>query len=252
MIEINNEVYVINNHVIFSPLQRVLHPADSEDKHSIQTPACLCLVFLLRNQGSVVTRENLINFAWGDGAVAYVTNNTFYQTISHLRKILDAVGCDNMVTTIPRIGLTIGTEHIIELRPHEIVSTPDAPAAPAAPVAFPPAPPRAKKNVLFILLCVAMFMLPAVIGKIISGHQDVFSRWSVLPGQSCEVRYRGEDDAARIEQEMRENNVSCQGNSALFITLNPQVRRTSFVICQAYSSRKQQCQVLLINKRAPA
>ena len=247
MIEINNEVYVINNHIIFSPLQRVLHPANSEDKHSIQTPACLCLVFLLRHQGSVVTRENLINFAWGDGAVAYVTNNTFYQTISHLRKILDAVGCDNMVTTIPRIGLTIGSEHSIELRPHEIISTPDAPAL---PVAMLPAPPRAKKNVLFILLCIVIFMLPAVIGKIMSGRQDVFAHWSVLPGQSCEVRYRGENDVARIEQEMRENNISCQGNHALFITLNPQIMRTSFVICQAYSSRKQQCQVLLINKRA--
>ncbi|WP_233149064.1 transcriptional regulator [Shimwellia pseudoproteus] len=229
---------------MFSPLQRVLYVVKKDKKYSIQTPACLCLVFLLRHQGNVVTREQLITFAWGEGAITYVTNNTFYQTISHLRKVLDAVDCGNMVTTIPRIGLTIGQEHSIELQ-HADTSAGVAPRPQSDP---PPRRRRVIKPIYLIILCVVLFTLPLSIGGIMASRHDIFAHWQLLPDQGCEVRYRGSDNADNILREMRNNNVSCDNNNAIFVTLNARIMRTSFLICQRYTPQRQLCHVLLVNR----
>lgn len=250
MIEFNNEVYVINNSIIFNPLQRVLQTLTSDEKHSIQTPACLCLVYLLRNQGDVVTRESLIKFAWGEGAITYVTNNTFYQTISHLRKVLDAAGVGNMITTIPRIGLTISAEYSVALQPAEVTAAPviTVEEAPRQPAVRKPQSARLKP-VWFAGWCMILFLLPLLTGLLVTRQNDVFSSWKTLPGQFCQVRYKGSDNPDLILQEMMRNQISCTENSAIFVMQNPRVMRTSFLICQHYSSRQQQCQVLLVSRR---
>lgn len=103
-----NNYYIIDNKVRFCPLENKLERLDKEDEAVfINSPASRCFLMLLSQQGKVVSQQTFMDEVWQKRGV-FVAPNTYYQNISILRKGLKKAGFDNnIVVTVPRIGLTL-------------------------------------------------------------------------------------------------------------------------------------------------
>lgn len=101
----NIQSYIIGEDVVFTPSQRMIVDRLNSKEVKLHVPASCCLEILLNNQGKIVSQDQLILCGWGEKRNAGVSPNTYYQCILHLRKSLAAIGCLDVIDTVPRHGL---------------------------------------------------------------------------------------------------------------------------------------------------
>ncbi|HAT1648536.1 TPA: hypothetical protein I8Y12_004486 [Raoultella planticola] len=101
----NIQSYIIGEDVVFTPSQRMIVDRLNSKEVKLHVPASCCLEILLNNQGEIVSQDELILCGWGEKRNAGVSPNTYYQCILHLRKSLAAIGCADVIDTVPRHGL---------------------------------------------------------------------------------------------------------------------------------------------------
>lgn len=108
------KLYLINGMVEFNPQTRSLKNQLTGEVVYLQQPAATCFLYLILNQGAVITQKELVAEGWKERDVVAMPN-TFYQTILTLRKALEEIGLPrNMVKTISRQGLTLSSTIVIE------------------------------------------------------------------------------------------------------------------------------------------
>lgn len=74
---------------------------------SLSIPASRCLSLLINYQGSVIQREHFFREVWLSNG-AQVTNNTFYQNISLLRRAFKEFGLnEEYIVTVPKVGIKL-------------------------------------------------------------------------------------------------------------------------------------------------
>ena len=125
--------FIINGTAIFLPQQRSIATFNKEKKFILYNTASRCLLTLIENAGQTVTHQQLYHAGWEyDGREA--TPNTLYQTISEIRKNLQLVGLDNIITTQPRCGWIINKNVVIvemdEKASSELLTASQKPAKP--------------------------------------------------------------------------------------------------------------------------
>lgn len=110
--------YIINEAVEFHPATSTLRDIHTPDNIvTINSPAGRCLLLLINRFGEIVTQSEFMDFAWRQRGLM-VTPNTYYQSISVLRKSLKRIGLgDDLIVTLPRIGLTLASETRIRKEP---------------------------------------------------------------------------------------------------------------------------------------
>lgn len=98
--------FVINDLVTYIPEQHRLIPTGKEGNETIlNIPASRCLQLLLSKPGKVISQQEFFTFAWQSQG-RYVTNNTFYQNVSLLRRGLVSAGIkEELIKTVPKEGL---------------------------------------------------------------------------------------------------------------------------------------------------
>lgn len=103
--------YLIDGRLCFYPVTNVLKPLDDSIAEVVLSkPASRCFLLLIERQGEVVSHDDFINEVWGKKGIV-VTRNTYYQSISILRKRLKALGFDDdVIVTLPRKGLMLSEE----------------------------------------------------------------------------------------------------------------------------------------------
>ncbi len=106
-----NKNYIIDDCLFFDPVKNTLTMSGSHTgKVVLSKPAARCLVLLIERQGEVISHDDFITEVWGKKGVV-VTKNTYYQSISLLRKKLKELGFDdNIIVTLPRRGLMLVKE----------------------------------------------------------------------------------------------------------------------------------------------
>lgn len=107
---------IINGSLIFDVNESKLIPLNQEGENIIlNTPTARCLQLLVERQGMVVSREDFIEQVWGTKGIV-VSQNTFYQNISLLRKSLKKAGLSkDLIVTVRRKGFTLSREAVITL-----------------------------------------------------------------------------------------------------------------------------------------
>lgn len=88
------------------------------------------LPFSLKNKGEIVEREVLLQKIWDDYGLQ-ASNNNLNQCLSTLRRIIKSMGVEkNIIETIPKVGLRIANDTLIEVidNIHETVTTEAMPA----------------------------------------------------------------------------------------------------------------------------
>lgn len=116
------EKYKLSDMVFFFPEESVLIPiTDHGTQVSLTSHACACLLLLLDGRGELVSQSEFFLHVWESKGL-YVTPNTFYQTMSILRKALRTSGInENVVRTVSKQGIKyIGKiEVIVEESPSQ-------------------------------------------------------------------------------------------------------------------------------------
>ncbi|MGK3143640.1 winged helix-turn-helix domain-containing protein [Pantoea sp. C2G6] len=112
--------YIINGFVEFQPAVSTLRNLNEPEKVVVlNSPAGRCLLLLIERIDTIVTQHEFMEIVWERNGMM-VTPNTFYQNISILRKGLKKAGLEeDLVVTIPRVGLTLASGTQIKKRSAE-------------------------------------------------------------------------------------------------------------------------------------
>lgn len=99
-------VFLLNSTVVFWPERNVLYAKSDETKRiTLSNPATRCLLLLIQQQGQVIERDYFFEHVWYING-AQVTNNTFYQNISLLRRAFKELGLnEELIVTVPKVGI---------------------------------------------------------------------------------------------------------------------------------------------------
>ncbi|KEY58910.1 winged helix-turn-helix domain-containing protein [Serratia sp. DD3] len=130
--------FVINDLVTYIPEQHRLLPNGKKGNETIlNIPASRCLQLLLSNPGKVISQQDFFAFAWQSQG-RYVTNNTFYQNVSLLRRGLVSAGIkEEVIKTVPKKGLLFcGTVQVLDVETTTSETVETATTETAAPINF--------------------------------------------------------------------------------------------------------------------
>ncbi|WP_313081244.1 transcriptional regulator [Atlantibacter sp.] len=129
------QVYLLNGTVAFWPQKHKLVSLVEEGKTlALSNPASRCLDLLIRHHGEVILRDTFFQQVWINNG-AQVTNNTFYQNISLLRRAFKEFGLnEEWIVTVPKVGIKLEAQLPIDIREVE-----DEPVSPVVePAHMPP------------------------------------------------------------------------------------------------------------------
>lgn len=107
---------MINKEIIFDANANELQSLkDESETISLNAPTARCLQLLLESKGEIISREQFLAEVWNARGVV-VSQNTFYQNISLLRKSLEQAGLSkNIIITIRQRGFVLASD--IEVSP---------------------------------------------------------------------------------------------------------------------------------------
>lgn len=102
---------MINKEVIFDENTNELRSLKDESATvSLNAPTARCLQLLLESKGKVISREQFLAEVWNARGVV-VSQNTFYQNISLLRKSLEQAGLSkDIITTVRKRGFILALD----------------------------------------------------------------------------------------------------------------------------------------------
>lgn len=103
--------YLINLSIIFDVDKKCLSFYDDEKIFiDLTNPAARLLIELIKNNGSEITRDNLLTRVWTDYGFAD-SNASLNNCISELRKAFSALGmAKKVILTIPKVGFMMDAE----------------------------------------------------------------------------------------------------------------------------------------------
>ncbi|URN99640.1 winged helix-turn-helix domain-containing protein [Leclercia adecarboxylata] len=109
------DFFIINDEIIFDVNSCQVKALDGPDEGIIlNTPTARCLQLLIDKRGEVVSRESFLEQVWQVRGIV-VSQNTFYQNISLLRKSLKKVGLtEDIIVTVRRKGFMLATDTRIQ------------------------------------------------------------------------------------------------------------------------------------------
>lgn len=102
--------YIINNEVIFNVnVNELQPPGENGEGVSLNAPTARCLQLLLESNGKIISREEFLDTVWKTRGVV-VSQNTFYQNISLLRKSLLKAGLSqDIIVTVRQRGFVLAS-----------------------------------------------------------------------------------------------------------------------------------------------
>lgn len=108
--------YIINDEVIFDANMNMLQPlGENGEGVSLNAPTARCLQLLLESSDRVISREEFLESVWKTRGIV-VSQNTFYQNISLLRKSLVKAGLSqDIIITVRQRGFVLSSGAHISL-----------------------------------------------------------------------------------------------------------------------------------------
>ncbi|EPY4525785.1 winged helix-turn-helix domain-containing protein [Klebsiella quasipneumoniae] len=105
---------IINQEIIFNANMNELRSLTGNGECiSLNAPTARCLLLLLQNKGKVISRDEFLASVWETRGVV-VSQNTFYQNISLLRKSLVRAGLsEDIIITVRQKGFSVAPDTMI-------------------------------------------------------------------------------------------------------------------------------------------
>jgi len=109
-------IYIIDDQVTYNSDDCTLSHIPTQETLSLSISSGRLFEQLLNSQGEILARETLLTEVW-DKYGLRGSNSNLNQYLSILRRALAAYGCENLIITIPKIGIRLNTEIKIEREP---------------------------------------------------------------------------------------------------------------------------------------
>lgn len=114
--------YIINNTVIFVEDDGIYLKDSTEVEVKLSSLSSRILSLLIENKGKPVSRDMIYKLVWEDYGLA-PSNTSLNNNISFLRKSLRDCGVDDFIVTIPKIGISIEKNILIDTINNEEITT---------------------------------------------------------------------------------------------------------------------------------
>lgn len=229
------KLYLLGGLVVFWPERNVLHAMSDETKRlSLSNPASRCLLLLIQQQGQVIERDYFFQHVWINNG-AQVTNNTFYQNISLLRRAFKEFGLnEELIVTVPKVGIRLEPQLVVE---EEDVDDPLPELLPAVPVKQPKASGR-WRSLCWILAGAVCCLMAAAVTWQSQFDQRLNHYVSLAVDKGC--HWYANQDVINVDlhrQFINNSTLDCQNYPWIYLTLYPNFPRISALTCRKEYSR---------------
>lgn len=232
------KVFLLNGTVVFWPERNVLHAKSDETKRiALSNPATRCLLLLIQRQGQVIERDYFFEHVWFING-AQVTNNTFYQNISLLRRAFKELGLnEELIVTVPKVGIRLEPQLEIQEQEPEATLCNEPITPPVTPVEKTLKPPH-KRTAWWLLAGIVCCFIAALVTWQ-TQFDSRLSRYVPLSvGEGC--HWYGNQDVLKFDKHLqfiKASTLDCQSYPWIYLTLYPNFPRISALACRQQYSR---------------
>lgn len=106
-------IYIIDDQVSYNSDDCTLSHIPTQESLSLSISSGRLFEQLLNSGGEILARETLLTEVW-DKYGLRGSNSNLNQYLSIVRRALAAYGCENLIITIPKIGIRLNTDIKIE------------------------------------------------------------------------------------------------------------------------------------------
>lgn len=234
------KVFLLGGLVVFSPERNVLHSKTDETKRlSLSNPASRCLLLLIQQRGQVIERDYFFQHVWINNG-AQVTNNTFYQNISLLRRAFKEFGLnEEMIVTVPKVGIRLESsldvaeqdvEEPLTETPAQVNAAPEEAMIPHVTSHWP---------VLYWLMAgIACCLLAAVVSWQMQFDSRLSQYEPLVISKGCHW-YANQDvlNYDKHQQFIQSSTLECKDYPWIYLSLYPNFPRISALTCRQQFSR---------------
>ncbi|HFT1963527.1 TPA: transcriptional regulator [Enterobacter ludwigii] len=255
--------FTIEETLRFCPEKNTLYNISTQERVNILSTASGCFRLLIEEQGSILTKEQLIEQVWGKRGIV-ISHNTFYQTMLNLRRGLENAGMQNdIISTHYGKGVSISKEIKIISSSYESVEVlqevreEEKNTLNAMEITDvknePEEPPFSLHVILNKIKTKGFFFGLSVFFTSIIGYaainqflmkDDFFSayRETNVNMDGCKI-YINPDHIGDVSLEsiLKKGQVNCENNERIFISLIEPVRRLSVIHCNNHLSEEEEC-----------
>ncbi|EPE6977454.1 winged helix-turn-helix domain-containing protein [Citrobacter freundii] len=233
-------VFLLNSTVVFWPERNVLYAKSDETKRiTLSNPATRCLLLLIQQQGQVVERDYFFEHVWYING-AQVTNNTFYQNISLLRRAFKELSLnEELIVTVPKVGIRLEPQlEVLEQKIEEPLS--DLFVTPSVTPVNTVTKSLRMRSLCWILAGVVCCVIVAIVTWEAQFDPKLSRYVSLGVGEGC--HWYVNQDVLKFDQHqqfIKTNTLDCQSYPWVYLTLYPNFPRISALTCRKQFSRWQ-------------
>ncbi|MGK3143643.1 winged helix-turn-helix domain-containing protein [Pantoea sp. C2G6] len=247
-------IYIIDSTITYNSDDCTLNHLPTQESLSLSISSGRLFEQLLNSEGEILSRDTLLTEVW-DKYGLRGSNSNLNQYLSILRRALAAYGCENLIITIPKIGIRLNTDIPVERVPApalnvaDVVTDDESPAASAAdePVTetVQPAPvtpvQRGHQSAASLKIFIYLLLIAALLGSAFwyytagrPAEQNIPMSTLKLEGGCEAVLVQGLDVIERqlldkqILQILKENNQSCTPGRRIYFDKNNSFSTTNF------------------------
>jgi len=226
-------IYIIDGSIAYNSDDCSLTHLPTQDSLSLSISSGRLFERLLTSNGEVLPRETLLTEVW-DKYGLRGSNSNLNQYLSILRRALAAFGCENLIITLPKVGIRLNTE--IPIVQTSAISEAVSDASDdviAEPTAVDPKVSQPQSNPASRVWLYKTAILTILLGIIAWGwltiafdEEDISPVSVSLPGGCKALFVAGLDMGEResvikqILQMLRENHQSCDASHRLYFDKN--------------------------------
>nr|ELR5245692.1 helix-turn-helix domain-containing protein [Providencia rettgeri] len=108
--------YLINQYVTYDSFHGVLYASNDDNIIKLTTTLNRLLLILVQNNGAILAREDLLHRVWKEHNQV-VSDNNLNSSISVLRRHLSCFFKEDIIITIPKVGVKFSVNEVLELPP---------------------------------------------------------------------------------------------------------------------------------------
>lgn len=230
-------IYTIDGSITYNTDDCTLSHLPTQESLSLSISTGRLFERLLASEGDILSRDTLLTDVW-DKYGLRGSNSNLNQYLSILRRALAAYGCENLIITIPKVGIRLNTDIPVErtaslsepaddAKQDEVIKQQIEPVAPSSAPGEPDSP--VKNHKWLYLLAGGICLLGAFLWGYLAIHKDeeeTPAATLTLTGGCHAVVLQGIDDGERqtltsqIEQMLRENHQLCDKSRRIYFDRN--------------------------------
>lgn len=223
-------IYTIDGSITYNTDDCTLSHLPTQESLSLSISTGRLFERLLTSDGDILSRDILLTDVW-DKYGLRGSNSNLNQYLSILRRALAAYGCENLIITIPKVGIRLNTDIPVERTPSPSEPVTDATQDEVVTQQVDlPAPDAPLKNHKWrYLLAGGICLLGAFVWGYLAMHneeEETPAATLSLTGGCQAVVLQGIDDGERqtltsqIEQMLRENHQLCDKSRRIYFDRN--------------------------------